>query len=418
MTPTNPDLGNAMQGTKVLDFSQIGAGPTIGMLLGDMGADVVKVESPAGDIARKLGPPWQGGEAIIGLSFNRNKRGLALDLKQPQAVDIARRMAAQVDVVVESFRPGVMDRLGVGWKTLSALNPRLVYCAVSAFGQDGPWADRAGVDGVVQALCGLMSQIGVEGAEPCKVQVPAVDMTTGFLGTMAVLAALHARNATGLGQFLDVNMYSSGLMLQQTGLAAYLSSGELPKRIGSAAPYAAPNEAYRTRDGWLMIAAYQDERWRAFCDLLGAPAMATDPRFVNIDARVRNRAALRTEIEAKLVARDTADWVPLMEARDIMVAPVADYRMVTESEQYRHVNATVTAEHARAGTVRMPGFLVGDRNTQAKVRRSPPNVGEHSRAILADFGFAAAEIESAIASGAVIQDGVSRDAATPKGAAR
>lgn len=396
-------LGNVLAGIRVLDFSQIGAGPTVGMLLGDMGADVVKVEAPGGDIGRKLGPPWQGGEGVIGLSFNRNKRGLAIDLKKPQAVDVVKRLARTTDVVVESFRPGVMERLGVGWRALSEVNPRLIYCAVSAFGQDGPWADRAGVDGVVQALCGLMSQIGIEGAEPCKVQVPAVDMTTGFLATVAVLGALHGRAASGRGQFLDVNMYASGLMLQQTGLAAYLASGELPARIGSAAPYAAPNEAYRTRDGWLMIAAYQEERWRVLCDLLDLPAMAHDARFASIDARVRNRGALRETIESALVREDTATWVSRMEARDIMCAPVADYRMVTESAQYRHLNATVAVEHPLAGTVRMPGFLVGDRDTQAKARRGPPCIGQHSRDVLGDYGFAPAEIDAAIAAGAVIQ---------------
>ncbi|MEI7447761.1 MAG: CoA transferase, partial [Burkholderiales bacterium] len=231
-------LGTALEGLRVLDFSQIGAGPTIGMLLGDMGADVVKIESRTGDLGRALGPPWLDGDSVVAMSFNRNKRGLSLDLKQTAAVDAVKRMAARADVVVESFRPGVMPKLGVGYDTLSAINPRLVWVAVTAFGQDGPWADRPGVDGIVQALSGLMSQIGVDGAEPCKVQVPAVDLTTGFLGTMAVLAALRERDRTGRGQFLDVNMYNAGLMLQASGIASYLASGEVPKRIGSAAPYA------------------------------------------------------------------------------------------------------------------------------------------------------------------------------------
>lgn len=396
-------LGSALTGLQVFDFSQVGAGPTIGMLLGDMGADVVKVEPPTGDLGRQLGPPWIGGEAVVGLSFNRNKRGLGLDLKRPAAVDAVRRLAARADVVIESFRPGVMERLGVGYKALSAANPALVYCAVSAYGQDGPLAERPGVDGVVQALSGLMSQIGVEGAEPCKVQVPAVDMTTGFLGTVAVLAALHARAATGKGQFLDVNMFNASLMLQQTGIASYLASGELPRPIGSAAPYAAPNEAYRTADGWIMVAAYHPQRWLALCEVLTLePDARNDVRFGSIDARVRNREPLRDLLEASFRKRTTAAWLPLLEARDIICAPVADYAMLTASEQFRHANAAVSVQHPAAGEIRMPGFLLGDRQTQARVRLPPPDLGEHSREVLSDHGFDADEIDRLIAEGAVI----------------
>jgi crotonobetainyl-CoA:carnitine CoA-transferase CaiB-like acyl-CoA transferase len=396
-------LGSALQGLRVLDFSQIGAGPTIGMLMGDMGADVIKVEPPSGDLGRQLGPPWLGGEAVVGLSFNRNKRGLGLDLKRPSAVRAVHRLAARADVVIESFRPGVMDRLGVGYKALAAENPALVYCAVSAFGQDGPWADRPGVDGIVQALSGLISQIGLDGAEPSKIQVPAVDMTTGFLGTVAVLAALRARDATGKGQFLDISMYNASLMLQQTGLAAYFATGEVPARIGSAAPYAAPNEAYRTADGWMMVAAYHPKRWQALCELLAMdPGMVVDPRFATIDARVRNRAELRELLEAGFRTRKTTEWLPLLEARDIMCAPVADYAMVTGSEQFRHARAAITIQHATAGEVRMPGFLLGDRDTQAKARLAPPDIGEHSREILAEYGFEDVEIEGLVSDGAVL----------------
>jgi crotonobetainyl-CoA:carnitine CoA-transferase CaiB-like acyl-CoA transferase len=396
-------LNHALEGLKVLDFSQIGAGPTIGMLLGDMGAEVVKVEAPSGDLGRLIGPPWLEGDSVVALSFNRNKKGLCLDLKKPEAVATVHRLAASVDVVIESFRPGVMTRLGVGWETLSALNPRLIWCAVTAYGQDGPWADRPGVDGVVQALSGLMSQIGVDGAEPCKVQVPAVDMTTGFLGTVAVLGALQERSRSGRGQYLDISMYNAALMLQQTGIASYLASGELPRRIGSAAPYAAPNEAYRTADGWIMLAAYQPPRWKALCDLLElGQEIETDPRFADNDARVRNRAALRVLIEARLSQRTTAEWQPLLESRDIMCAPVADYAWVTGSDQFEHVGAAVSMDLPSGAQFRVPGFLLGDRHAQARVRHAPPSVGQHSREILEGFGLTPHEVGQLIDSGAVI----------------
>jgi crotonobetainyl-CoA:carnitine CoA-transferase CaiB-like acyl-CoA transferase len=253
----------------------------------------------------------------------------------------------------------------------------------------------------VQALSGLMSQIGVEGAEPCKVQVPAVDLTTGFLGAMAVLAALRERDRTGRGQYLDVNMYNASLMLQASGLASYMASGEVPKRIGSAAPYAAPNEAYRTADGWMMVAAYQPPRWKALCGLLGLEALVEDPRFAGNDARVRNRAALRDALEARLAARATADWLPELERLDIMCAPVADYAQVVASEQFAHARAAVEVPH-RTGPVRLAGFLVGDRDTQARVRHAPPALGEHTREVLADYGFDATEIDALLATRAAI----------------
>ncbi len=396
-------LNDALSGVRVLDFSQIGAGPTIGMLMGDMGAEVTKIEAPGGDLGRQLGPPWVNGESVIAASFNRNKRGLCLDLKKPGAVAAVKRLAAQADVLIESFRPGVMDRLGVGWDALSASNPRLIWCAVTAFGQEGPWADRPGVDGVVQALCGLMSQIGVDGAEPCKVQVPAVDMTTGFLGTVAVLGALQARARTGKGQFLDVNMYNAGLMLQLTGVSSYLASGELPRRIGSAAPYAAPNEAYRTSDGWMMIAAYQPERWKALCEVLGlSSAMSGDARFVDNDGRVRHRAELRVILESKLAQRTTAEWLEQLEPRDIMCAPVADYSMVTRSEQFAHASPTVRQPLSGGGHIEVPGFALGDRQVQSRLRRGAPAVGEHSREVMSEAGFSEEELNALVEEGAVI----------------
>lgn len=396
-------LANALSGLRVLDFSQIGAGPTIGMLIGDMGAEVIKIEAPAGDLGRQLGPPWVDGESVVAASFNRNKRGLCLDLKKPAAVEVVKHLVTQADVLIESFRPGVMNRLGIGWDTLSSLNPRLIWCAVTAFGQDGPWADRPGVDGIVQALSGLMSQIGVEGAEPSKVQIPAVDMTTGFLGTVAVLGALQARARSGEGQFLDVNMFNAGLMLQLTGVSSYLASGELPKRIGSAAPYAAPNEAYRTADGWMMVAAYQPPRWRALCDLLGlGSSVANDPRFADNDSRVKHRDVLRELIESRLAARTTAEWLPRMEQRDIMCAPVADYSHVSRSEQFAHNRAAVDIPLASGSTIKVPGFLLGGADPQSYVRFGPPGNGQHSRQLLTEAGLAPATIDHLIATGAVI----------------
>ena len=396
-------LNAALAGITVLDFSQVGAGPTCGMLLGDLGADVVKVEAPSGDIGRKLGPPWQNGESVVSMSFNRNKRSIAIDLKHPQGPPLVRRMATRTDVVLESFRPGVMDRLGIGDQALRAINARLVFCSVSAYGQTGPWRDKPGVDGIMQAVSGLMSNIGDADSPPMKVLVPAADMTTGYLATTAVLAALRVRDQTGEGQHLDVSLYNSAVMLQQSAVASYLSSGEKPLRTGTAAPYSAPNEAYPTRDGWIMIAAYHEDRWKAFCAVLGEAALAREPRFATNAKRVENRAALMTELSQRLAAHTSQEWQERLEAADIICGPIADYDMLMESPQLAHNGVIVEMRNADAGVVRMPGAAFGDRAVQSRVHRGPPAVGEHSREVLATFGIAREEIEALIAAGAVIQ---------------
>ncbi len=396
-------LGTAYSGVRVLDFSQIGAGPLCGMLMGDMGADVIKVEALSGDLGRRLGPPWLNGESVIAMSFNRNKRGLAIDLKNPEALAAVRGMAARADVVLESFRPGVMERLGLGYAALAAIRPALVYCSVSAYGQASPWRDRAGVDGIVQAISGLMSNIGIEGAPPCKVQVPAVDMTTGFLAALAVAAALRTADRSGSGEHLDVSMYNASMLLQLPALATYFASGEKPARIGSAAPYAAPNEAVPTKDGWIMLAAYQEDRWKSLCELIGRPDLAADASFASIAARVKNRARMVDILSAAFCSRTTREWMPLLEGRDILCAPIADYDEVTATDQFAASGVAVQLDHPVAGRVTLPGFAIGDRDAQSRQHRPPPVVGQHSVEVLAEYGVPRDAIDRLVAAGAVVQ---------------
>lgn len=410
MTAAPVNLNAALAGLRVLDFAQVGAGPMCSMQLGDLGADVYKIEPPVGDLGRKLGPPWQEGESVVSMSFNRNKRSLVIDMKKHGSAALVLRMATQADVVLESFRPGVMAKLGIGYEALSAVNPRLVFCSVSAYGQTGPWKDKPGVDGIVQAVSGLMSNIGDERSPPMKVLVPAIDMVTGFLATTSVLAALRARDATGRGQHIDHSLYNSAIMLQQSAIASYLSSGEIPARTGTAAPYSAPNEAYPTKDGWIMIAAYHDDRWKSFCSVLGDPALATHPDFATNPQRVANRGKLMARLSELLASKTSAEWQAVLEAADIICGPIADYRMLMESPQLAHNGVIVETQNSIAGTLRMPGMALGDRNAQSRVHRGPPAVGEHSCEILAEFGLAHSEIDALLASGAVVQ----REAGPPK----
>ena len=403
MSEQMPSINKALEGVRVLDFTQIGAGPLAGMQMGDMGAEVIKIEAPTGDIGRKLGPPWQNGESVVSMCFNRNKRSLIVDLKKPEGAALIKQLVASSHVVLESFRPGVMDRLGIGYEALRAVNPKIVFASVSAYGQTGPWRDKPGVDGIVQAVSGLMSNIGDENSPPMKVLVPAVDMVTGFLTSSTVMAALRIVEATGLGQHLDMSLYNSAIMFQQSAIASYLSSGEKPIRIGTAAPYSAPNEAYPTKDGWIMIAAYHDDRWPALCKLLSKPDLATHPEFSTIPLRVANRKKLMTELTVLLASKTSAQWQELMEAQDIICGPIADYDMVMDSPQLKHNGLIVDTPNSVAGNVKMPGLAVGDRDAQSRVRYGPPTLGEHSCEVLAEYGLSQSHIDTLLASGVVVQ---------------
>jgi len=371
----NP-LNGAVKGLRVLDFSQIAAGPMCSMLLADMGAVVVKVEPPGGDIARGLGPPFVNGESVLHLSLNRNKYSMVADLKDPEDQKRIRTMLADADIVIESYRPGVATRLGVGFKDVRAINPDVIYCSISAFGQRGPWSHKAGVDGVVQAISGLMSITGEANAPPSKVQAPIVDMVTGFQATIAILAALAKRAKGEPVGHIDVNLYASSLVLQQIPLTSYLMSQELPQRTGSGAPYATPNEAYSTQDGYILVAAYQKPHWCAFCDAIDRPDLANAPEYKELPARLKNRAALTAEINATLSSQPTQYWLEKLDHCNLTCAPIADYAMVARSEQLAPIGALTTSSHAKAGKVTMPGLVIG--GPSLPVRRAPPLLGEHN----------------------------------------
>ncbi len=387
-------LEGALSGLVVLDFGQLIAGPVCGMYLADMGATVIKVEPPQGELARKLGPPWQNGESLTALTSNRGKLGLSIDLKHPDAAAIIRRLAHQIDIVIENFRPGVTARLGIDHSALDAVNPRLITCSLSAYGQHGPWRDRPGVDGIIQAASGLMSNLGGPGDDPAKVPLPLADMTGALYATIAILAALRKRDTTGLGAHLDVSLFNGMLMLQQLNLAGFLNSGTLPERSGSAAPYAAPNEALPTSDGWIMVAAYQEDRWRRLCAVIGQPELADDPRFSDNASRVAERPALLGVLGPAFRSRTSAEWRTMLEAVDILAAPVADFTDVTASDAYRAGGVEITIGHAHAGTFRMPGFAIGEQTHPPS--GPPPQVGEHSRMLLNRFGFTTDEIDALI----------------------
>jgi crotonobetainyl-CoA:carnitine CoA-transferase CaiB-like acyl-CoA transferase len=369
---SNP-LVSALKGIRVIDFTQIAAGPLCTMLLADMGADVIKIEPPSGDIGRTLGPPFIGGEGAVFLALNRNKRALVIDLKTESGRRQAETLIATADVVVESFRPGVADRLGIGYRAMKARFPNLIYCSISAYGQEGPWSKKPGVDGVLQAVTGLMSITGSDDEPPSKVQAPLADMVTGYHATIALLAALNQRAAGSVPGHIDVNLYASTLMLQQVPLFGYLTTKELPKRCGSGAPYATPNEAYTTADGYILVAAYQPERWANLCSAIGRPHLQMDIRFATLPDRMRNRAALTRELNEVFASRGTDEWIAILEPAGIICAPIATYDDLSASPQLPGILATI--QHESAGEIVMPGFAIGGAAVPARL--PPPRLGEH-----------------------------------------
>lgn len=392
-----------LTGIRVLDLSQGAAGPVAGMLLGDLGADVVKVEPPGGEWGRGLGPPFLGGTAAAFLGMNRNKRGIVVDLKAEGGTGVIHRLADGADVLLESFRPGVAERLGIGYDALSGRNPRLVYAAISAFGREGPWRDRPGVDGIVQAIGGIMSVTGTEEGGPVKVGVPAADMVAGIFASQAIVAALYAREGTGRGQRVDLSLLESLLAFQVVPLSMYLAAGTPPRRLGSAAPYSAPNEAYPTADGWIQVAAYTPARWPRLCETLGRSDLVDDPRFATNADRVRNRDALRRELEASFRTRTTKEWLVELEAVDVLCGPILTYPELLAEDQLAHLDALPDYDQPGVGALRAVMEPARFSATPARHRRAAPLVpGEDSREVLADAGYRPEEIAELIRRGVVV----------------
>jgi len=389
-------LANSLEGLRVVDFTQVMAGPTCTLCMADLGADVVKVEAPSGDLSRALSP-WIHGEGVPFLALNRNKRSIVLDLKQSIHRQVALDLIAEADVVVESFRPGVMARFGLDYATVSAKNPRLIYCSVSAYGQHGAGKDLPGVDGVLQAVSGLMSVTGARDGEPCKVPVPVVDLMTGSLATISVLAALAKRQRTGLGQHVEANMFASAIALQHVSLASYLADSQVPGPQGNAAPYSTPNEALRCADGWIMVAAYHPARWRALCAAIGAPELVSDPRFADNKSRLQNRKTLLRLLEARMLAHPRAFWLEKFTAVDIICGPINNYAEVTRSAPFVEAALAESLQHPVAGALTMPRNVLGAVGERPHARRVAPTLGQHTREVLAELGMPPEDINAVIA---------------------
>lgn len=384
-----------LDGLRVLDFGQGVAGPYSGQLLADQGARVVKVEPPRGDWAREMGVRDANGLSGTFASVNRNKRGLCLDLRMPEARDIARRLALGADVVLESFRPGVMDRLGLGCDALRRDNPRLVYCAVTGFGEDGPNVDLPAGDSTMQAYGALMSIVGERDGAPLRVGNVVSDMLAGMNAFSAILLALLQRATTGQGARIGISLLDSLVAFQAPPLTEYLLTGKLPRRQGNAHPLIAPSGAVRTQDGHIVYTVL-DHQWKGFCEGLGVSTLAADPRFATSALRQQNRAELEAALAPTFAAEGNAGWLARLRELDVLCSPINDYASLREDPQVRHNGLFATA--GGVPVIRNPVRVGGEAS-----HRPPPARGEHTREVLAkDLGIESAEIERLVSLGAAL----------------
>jgi formyl-CoA transferase len=382
---SNPNPG-PLAGIRVLDLTRVLAGPYCTMFLGDLGAEVVKVEQPGvGDDTRGWGPPFAGGESAYFLCINRNKKSLTVDLKSPEGISLVHQLAERADVLIENFRPGAMERLGLGDDQLRGANPKLIYASLSGFGADGPMADVPGYDLIVQAWGGLMSITGTAESGPLKVGVAIIDLVAGLMLGKSVAAALYAREKTGLGQKIDTSLLEAEVAVLINAGSNYLMNGKVPGRWGNAHPTIVPYQSFQTADSYLVIGVASEGIWQRFCMAIGKTDLVDDARFEKNANRVENREALIRLLTEIFRSRDNDTWLQILNEAEVPCAPIQTIDQVFHAPQVLHRDMLVEVAHPTAGTVRMAGLPVKLSATPASVRLPPPLLGEHSEQVLSSW---------------------------------
>ncbi|WP_298828604.1 CoA transferase [uncultured Piscinibacter sp.] len=391
-----------LAGLRVIELAQIMAGPSCGALLADLGADVVKVEKiPGGDDTRRYAEPQVQGESAAFMMMNRNKRSIAVDLKTEGGRRVLRRLAQRADVLTENYRRGALDRLGLGFDALHALNPALIYCAISGYGRTGPAADKGGFDLIAQGVSGLMSITGEPGGAPVKVGSPVTDMNAGLLAALGIVSAYVHRLKTGQGQFVDTSLLEAGIHQTAWQAAIFFATGVSPGPGGSAHVLAAPYQAFPTLDGWINIGGANQSNWERIARLVGAPELIDDPRFKDNSARMAHREALAALLGAHLRERRTEDWLRELDAAGIPAGPIRSIGEMASDPQTLAREMVVELEHPVAGRTRALGVPVKFSATPGSVRRPAPTFGQHTREVLREHGFEAGEIDALLAEGAI-----------------
>ncbi len=407
MSTTQTKAGNIaatgpLAGLVVLELAQIMAGPSCGALLADLGADVIKVEKiPGGDDTRRYAEPQVNGESAAFMMMNRNKRSIAIDLKTDGGRAVLRRLLARADVLTENYRRGALDRLGLGFDAVHAINPALIYCSISGYGRSGPSADKGGFDLIAQGVSGLMSITGEPGGAPVKVGSPVTDMNAGILAALGIVSAYVHRLKTGKGQFVDTSLMEAGIHQTAWQAAIFFATGVSPGPGGSAHVLAAPYQAFPTRDGWINIGGANQANWERIAKLVGVAELIDDPRFVDNSARMVHRDELTKLLGDHLRLRDTRDWLIDLDAAGIPAGPIQSIAEMASDPQTLAREMVVDLEHPVAGKTKALGIPVKLSATPGNIRRPAPTFGQHTEEVLREYGFGPSEISALCASGAI-----------------
>jgi crotonobetainyl-CoA:carnitine CoA-transferase CaiB-like acyl-CoA transferase len=390
-----------LQGIRVLDLSRVIAGPYAAALLGDLGADVIKLERPGrGDDMRAL-----RGNGQMSASFaavNRNKRGIAVDLQKSEGTRLAFELARRADVVIENFLPGVAERLGLGYAAIRAVNPSVVYASVTGFGQTGPLARKPGYNTIAQGMSGLMALTGMPGHPPTRVGGSVSDVAASYMAFGMISAALVHRCRTGEGQHVDVSLVTASLGLLPDPVAIFFDTGERPQRAGNRNMHLSPAEAFQARDGFINVVLLNPEQWGRFCSALGDHEMETDPRFATNAARLENHAIFKAHVEGILATGSVADWVARLEAAGVAAGPIYEFHEVFEDPQVRHLKLVAEVEQPGAGKVKMLTFPGRASATPPRIDRPAPLLGQHTAEVLAEIGLSGEEIDRLAAAGVIV----------------
>jgi crotonobetainyl-CoA:carnitine CoA-transferase CaiB-like acyl-CoA transferase len=400
-SPRKPGEG-PLAGMKVIELAHIMSGPVCGMMLADMGAEVIKVEKmPGGDDCRRFAPILASGESASFMMVNRGKRGIALNLKTEGGRAVLRRLLADADVVTENYRRGTMEKLGMGYDTLKADNPGLIYCAISGYGRSGPYADKGGFDLIAQGMSGLMSMTGEPGQAPIKAGSPVTDINAGILAALGICAAYAGRQVTGLGQMVDTSLFEAGLQQMYWAFANYFADGTVLQKAGSANPTSAPYQAFETRDGWINIGAANQSNYERLVSVLAIPGLADDARFAINAGRLAHRADLVAILSARLRERSTAQWLATFDEIGLPCGPVLSVPEAAAHEQALARGMIVETEHALAGKMSGIGLPIHFSQSPTTHARPAPLYGEHTRDVLGELGYDAAQIAVLEQEGAV-----------------
>jgi len=406
MTASTTERPGPLSGLRVIELAHVMAGPACGRLLADLGADVVKLERPGGEDSRHMAPPWLGTDSAAYVMMNRNKRNVCVDLKTPSGKQAFLDLACSADVVIENFRKGTMERLGIGYDTLMAINPGLIYCEISGYGRTGPMAGDGGFDLMAQAMSGLMSFTGEgPGRPPVKVGSPVADIGAGMLATIGVLAALRERHKSGLGQKVDTSLYEAALFQTLWQSAIYLADGGVPQALGSAHPLDGPYQAFEAADRWIVIGAANQSNWLRLTKAIGAEHLADDPRYKDNPARMTHLSELIADLSPIFKARSATNWLETLEAGGVPAAPILSMDEVARHPQAIARDMFVEIDHPELGKIRTLGLPIKLSRTPGRVKGTKsPRLGEHAADVLREAGWSDEKIRAAFVDGALLAD--------------